>query len=58
MTNGGRVLNVVALDTTPKEAADVAYDQIRKLNFDKMYYRRDIGWKELERQAVQGVRRG
>ncbi len=53
VTNGGRVLNVVALGKTLKDAADIAYREIGKLRFDKMYYRRDIGWKELERQGTQ-----
>ncbi len=50
LTNGGRVLNVVALGSTLKQAVDQAYSNIRYLNFDGMYFRRDIAKKELDRQ--------
>ncbi len=45
VTNGGRVLNVVGLDEDFKEAQKKAYDAIKLINFDKMYYRTDIGNK-------------
>ncbi len=43
LTNGGRVLNVVALADSLDEAKKKAYSSIEKISFDKMYYRRDIG---------------
>jgi len=46
-TNGGRVLNVTALGTTLQEAYDTVYTEIPKINFDKVYYRKDIGKKAL-----------
>ncbi|MBW2981672.1 phosphoribosylamine--glycine ligase [Candidatus Woesearchaeota archaeon] len=49
-TNGGRVLNVVALAPTLKQAVDKAYSNIPKINFEGMYFRRDIAKKELDRQ--------
>lgn len=42
-TNGGRVLALTALGNTLEEAREKAYDNIRKINFDGMYYRKDIG---------------
>jgi len=49
-TNGGRVLNVVALGMTLRDAADKAYSNIQKINFEGMRFRRDIAKKELDRQ--------
>jgi len=49
LTNGGRVLNVVCLGRTLKEAVDSAYSNISKINFDGIYFRRDIAKKELDR---------
>ena len=45
-TNGGRVLNVVALGKNFKEAHQRAYDAIQKVSFEGMHYRTDIG-KEM-----------
>jgi phosphoribosylamine--glycine ligase len=42
-TSGGRVLAVTALGDTLEEAREIVYDQIKKVNFEKMYYRKDIG---------------
>lgn len=42
-TTGGRVLNVVSLGDSPEEARKTAYDKIKKINFDNIYYRKDIG---------------
>ncbi|MDR1684307.1 MAG: phosphoribosylamine--glycine ligase, partial [Elusimicrobiota bacterium] len=42
-TNGGRVLSVVALGKDLKEARAKAYAEIKKINFEGMQYRRDIG---------------
>ncbi len=49
-TNGGRVLNVVALGDSLQEAAKNAYDGMSLVEFDGMYFRKDIGKKELDRQ--------
>lgn len=42
-TNGGRVLNVVALGETLNEARQKAYQGIGKVHFNQMYFRKDIG---------------
>jgi phosphoribosylamine--glycine ligase len=47
ITNGGRVLGVSATGNTLKEALAGAYEAVKKISFEKMYYRRDIGKKVL-----------
>ena len=42
-TNGGRVLSVVGLGADIKEARVKVYAEIKKINFEGMQYRRDIG---------------
>ena len=44
-TNGGRVLNVCAKGKTVAEAREKAYANVRKIHFDGMHYRTDIGIK-------------
>jgi phosphoribosylamine-glycine ligase len=45
VTNGGRVLNVVALGDKFKVTQNKVYKNIPKINFDQMHYRNDIGNK-------------
>jgi phosphoribosylamine--glycine ligase len=47
MTSGGRVLGVTATGTSLQEALDKAYNAIKLIKFDGIYYRRDIGLKSL-----------
>lgn len=42
-TNGGRVLSVTALGDTFEDARQKIYANIDKIEFDGMYYRKDIG---------------
>ncbi len=49
VTNGGRVLNVVAKGDTLKKSIEQAYSVLKSIQFDGMYYRRDIGKKGLDR---------
>lgn len=42
-TNGGRVLCVVSRGNTIEEAREKAYNDIKKVKFEGMYYRKDIG---------------
>ncbi len=44
VTNGGRVLAVTSYGDTFQEAIKKSYQNIDKLNFDKMYFRKDIGF--------------
>ncbi len=43
VTAGGRVLSVIAHGNSLDEALNRAYNELEKITFDKMYYRRDIG---------------
>jgi phosphoribosylamine--glycine ligase len=43
LTNGGRVLSVVAVGDTLDEARNKAYNDIEKVSFQGIYYRTDIG---------------
>lgn len=49
VTHGGRVLNVVHLASDIKSAIEGAYRDLRRIHFDGIYYRSDIGRRELER---------
>jgi phosphoribosylamine--glycine ligase len=44
VSNGGRVLAVTSLDDTYQLALKKSYQNIEKLHFDTMYYRKDIGF--------------
>ncbi len=43
VTGGGRVLGVTALGDTHEEARQKAYDNVKKIRFEDMQYRKDIG---------------
>jgi len=42
-TNGGRVLALTSFGTNHREAAKRSYEQLAKIDFEGMYYRKDIG---------------
>jgi phosphoribosylamine---glycine ligase len=42
-TKSGRVLSVTALADTPAEASKLAYKELSKISFERIYYRTDIG---------------
>jgi phosphoribosylamine--glycine ligase len=44
VTSGGRVMAVTSLGNTIEEALEKSYRSIHKINFDKMNYRKDIGF--------------
>jgi phosphoribosylamine--glycine ligase len=44
LTNGGRVLAVSSIANSLEEAMALSYKNIEGINFDKMYYRKDIGF--------------
>ena len=44
VSNGGRVLAVTSYGNDFNEAIKKSYQNIEKLHFDKMYYRKDIGF--------------
>jgi phosphoribosylamine--glycine ligase len=49
VTNGGRVLWFTALGGDARGAIDLAYSAVRRIGWDGVYYRSDIGKKALDR---------
>ena len=47
VTAGGRVLGVTGVADTLREAVNKAYDALKGIEFEDMYYRKDIGMKAL-----------
>lgn len=43
VTNGGRVIGITTKSATVKDAAEKVYENIKKINFEGMHYRTDIG---------------
>ncbi len=52
VANGGRVLSVTATGPTVTEAQKLAYTAVDAIDFPTGFCRRDIGWREVEREAV------
>ena len=52
VTNGGRVLCAVALGDSVTEAQRVAYQLVDKISWKDVYFRRDIGYRAVAREAV------
>ena len=50
VTNGGRVVCVVALGDSVTEAQQKAYQAVDKISWDKVYYRTDIGHRAIARE--------
>ena len=44
VTNGGRVIGITAKGSSVKAASDKVYENIKKIDFEGMHYRKDI-WK-------------
>lgn len=44
LTNGGRVLAITSFGNDFREAIKKSYQNAEKLHFDKMYYRKDVGF--------------
>jgi phosphoribosylamine--glycine ligase len=49
VVSGGRVLTVTALGDNVRMAQKRAYEAVACIHFDGMQYRRDIGWRALDR---------
>ena len=49
VVSGGRVLAVTALGDSVRMAQKRAYEAVAAIHFDGMQYRRDIGWRALDR---------
>jgi len=52
VANGGRVLNVCASGRTVKEAQARAYQAVDLIEWPEGFYRRDIGWRAVEREQT------
>ncbi|NLQ18379.1 phosphoribosylamine--glycine ligase [Marinomonas sp. M1K-6] len=50
VTNGGRVLCAVALGDTVAQAQAAAYEVVKTLSWDKVYFRTDIGHRAIARE--------
>jgi len=48
---GGRVLNVTAIGNSVTEAQKLAYDAVSEIDWPQGFYRSDIGWRAIEREA-------
>jgi len=49
-TSGGRVLCVTALGANTTEAQKEAYKTVKRIKWDKCFYRSDIGYRAVERE--------
>ncbi|MCB1806352.1 MAG: phosphoribosylamine--glycine ligase [Candidatus Competibacteraceae bacterium] len=54
VTSGGRVLCVTALGETVQQAQQRAYEQVRTIHWDGVYYRTDIGYRAVAREKAGG----
>jgi phosphoribosylamine--glycine ligase len=52
IANGGRVLNVTATGANATEAQRIAYAALDRVSFPSGFCRRDIGWREVAREAA------
>jgi phosphoribosylamine--glycine ligase len=52
VTNGGRVLCATALGISVTEAQSRAYDLVKQITWDDVYYRTDIGYRAVARETV------
>lgn len=50
VTNGGRVLCAVSLGNTVAEAQAGAYEVVKQISWDKVYFRTDIGHRAVSRE--------
>ncbi|MBD2843143.1 phosphoribosylamine--glycine ligase [Erythrobacter rubeus] len=51
VANGGRVLNVTAMGANVTDARAAAYQAVDAIDFPSGFCRRDIGWREVERES-------
>jgi phosphoribosylamine--glycine ligase len=49
IANGGRVLNITATGNNILEAHEKAYNAVSLIDWPEGFYRRDIGWRAIER---------
>jgi len=54
VTNGGRVLCATALGDNVTQAQARAYALVEQVSWEDMYYRKDIGYRAVERESIKG----
>ena len=54
VATGGRVLAVTALASSVTSARAIAYNAVDSIDFADGFCRRDIGWREMEREKAAG----
>ena len=52
VTSGGRVLCACALGSSVTEAQQKAYEVVKKISWDGVYYRTDIGYRAIAREKL------
>ncbi len=52
LANGGRVLNVTAMGDSVRAAQSRAYEALAQIDWPGGFYRRDIGWRAVEREKA------
>ena len=54
VANGGRVLTVTATGASVSDARKKAYEAVDVIDWPQGFYRRDIGWRAVAREAAEG----
>ena len=49
LANGGRVLGITATGKNIQKAQKVAYSALERIDWKQGFYRKDIGWRAIER---------
>ncbi len=55
ITSGGRVLCVTSLDNELEEAVNTSLDILDNIQYEAMYYRKDIGYEFLHHPSGNGT---
>lgn len=54
VTNGGRVISVVGIsESSVNDAVRIAYENAEKIRFENSYYRKDIGFRLINKTGIQ-----
>lgn len=53
VSNGGRILGVTTIGSNIRESANLAYEAIRMMDHDEVYYRTDIGKKAFRYEQAR-----
>ena len=47
-SKGGRVLNITSKGSNLKDARDMSLQNLKKINWEDGFYRKDIGWRAIK----------